>query len=49
MWFMHVFRLYNGATHTLAKEASCNGLDNVWLEDIPRCTVEIVLREQYTP
>jgi hypothetical protein len=45
---VHVSRLYNDAAHTLAKEASYNVLDKVWLEDISRCIVEIVLKEQYT-
>jgi hypothetical protein len=38
-YVVHVSRLYNGAAHTLAKEASYNVLDKVWLEDIPRCIV----------
>jgi hypothetical protein len=46
---VHVSREFNVATHVLAKEASSNFIDSVWIEDIPRSIASIVLGEQFCP
>jgi ribonuclease HI len=44
--FVHVSRALNEAAHTLAKSAAINFCDDVWLEEVPLCIVDIVSREQ---
>jgi ribonuclease HI len=47
--FYYIPRGCNKAADTLAKEASQNCLDLVWLEETPRCVRDIVCREQHCP
>jgi hypothetical protein len=47
--FVHASRDFNYAAYNLAKEASCLCLDRVWLEEIPSCISDDVLREQVVP
>jgi ribonuclease HI len=47
--FVHIPRVLNEAAHTLAKSAAASLCDDVWLEDIPACILDIVTREQQVP
>jgi hypothetical protein len=42
--FVHVARGLNEAAHILAKIAITNVVDDVWLEEIPYCILEIITR-----
>jgi len=44
--FVHVPRELNGMAHVLAKEAALYSLDCCWLEEIPACISNLVLREK---
>jgi hypothetical protein len=46
---VHVGREANSAAHCLANEASSTFLDSVWLEEIPSCILQVVLRESLLP
>jgi hypothetical protein len=37
------------AVHTLAKEATRNKVEQIWLEDFPLSILSIITREQYCP
>jgi ribonuclease HI len=43
--FVHVPKALNEAAYTLAKSAAFNFCDDVWLEEVPLCIVDIVSRE----
>jgi len=47
--FVHIPRVLNEAAHTLTKSAAASLCDDVWLEDIPACILDIVTREQQVP
>jgi hypothetical protein len=49
IFFIHVSKDLNSATHILAKEASRLCLDHVWLEETPNCIHNVVIREQVVP
>jgi hypothetical protein len=42
--FVHVARGLNEAAHIMAKIAITNVVDDVWLEEIPYCILEIITR-----
>jgi len=46
---VHVGREANNAAHCLAKEASYNFIDSVWLKEIPSCILHVVLRKSLFP
>jgi hypothetical protein len=45
----HVGREAKNVAHCLAKEASTNRIDSVWLEEIPSFILYVVLRKSSSP
>ena len=43
----HVKREVNMAAHRLARQALLHVIDRVWLDEIPNCICDTVLRGQY--
>jgi ribonuclease HI len=44
---VHAKRTQNHAAHGLAKEATREVMDKVWIEEIPLCIYDIILSEQF--